>query len=225
MQAIGDIISYFFPYYFNCRAKKSTKIQLGENIWYFFPLCLYWKIYDIFSPCVFIFSPLGHAIIVLLSQTVYGGKICQIIFSRWTQSFFVTVSAYSNWGKIYDIFSPCVFIFPPCFFPLLAHAINCSTFTGGVLGENILSLCVNVFPLCQCFSPCVFIFSSLGHAIIVLLSQTVYWGKIWQEGNQILFFPLDTIFFCDSICVFQLGENIWYFFPRCLYFFPPRPCN
>ena len=32
MQAIGDIISYFFPYYFNCRAKKSTKIRLGENI-------------------------------------------------------------------------------------------------------------------------------------------------------------------------------------------------
>jgi hypothetical protein len=32
------------------------------------------KIYDIFSPCVFIFSPLGHAIIVLLSQTVYWGE-------------------------------------------------------------------------------------------------------------------------------------------------------
>jgi hypothetical protein len=32
MQAIGDIISYFFPYYFKCRAKKSTKIRLGENI-------------------------------------------------------------------------------------------------------------------------------------------------------------------------------------------------
>jgi hypothetical protein len=32
MQAIGDIISYFFPYYFNCRAEKSTKIRLGENI-------------------------------------------------------------------------------------------------------------------------------------------------------------------------------------------------
>jgi hypothetical protein len=31
-QAIGDIISYFFPYYFNCHAKKCTKIQLGENI-------------------------------------------------------------------------------------------------------------------------------------------------------------------------------------------------
>ncbi len=32
MQAIGDIISYFFPYYSNCRAKKNTKIRLGENI-------------------------------------------------------------------------------------------------------------------------------------------------------------------------------------------------
>jgi len=30
-------------------------------------------------------------------------------------------------------FSPCVFIFS-----LLGHAINCSTFAGGVLGENIL---------------------------------------------------------------------------------------
>ena len=32
MQAIGDIISYFLPYYFNCRAEKSTKIRLGENM-------------------------------------------------------------------------------------------------------------------------------------------------------------------------------------------------
>jgi hypothetical protein len=32
IQAIGDNISYFFPYYFNCHAKKCTKIQLGENI-------------------------------------------------------------------------------------------------------------------------------------------------------------------------------------------------
>jgi hypothetical protein len=32
------------------------------------------KIYDIFSPIVFIFSPLGHAIIFLLSQTVYWGE-------------------------------------------------------------------------------------------------------------------------------------------------------
>jgi hypothetical protein len=44
MQAIGDIISNFFPYYFNCHTKKSTKIKLGEN-----------TVNDIFSPCVFIF--------------------------------------------------------------------------------------------------------------------------------------------------------------------------
>jgi hypothetical protein len=31
-KAIGDIKSYFSPYYFNCHAKKCTKIQLGENI-------------------------------------------------------------------------------------------------------------------------------------------------------------------------------------------------
>ncbi len=41
----GHII-IFFPYYFNCRAKKSTKIKLG-------------KIYDIFPP---------------LSYGILGGK-------------------------------------------------------------------------------------------------------------------------------------------------------
>jgi len=35
------------------------------------------KIYDIFSPSVLIFSPLGHAIIFLLSQTVYWGEKCR----------------------------------------------------------------------------------------------------------------------------------------------------
>ncbi len=83
MQAIGDIISYFSPYYFSCLTKKSTKIHLGENIWYY-------------SPCAFIFSPLGHAIIVLLSQAVYWGKI-----------FFPSVS----------MFSPCVYVF------LSGHAV------------------------------------------------------------------------------------------------------
>jgi hypothetical protein len=51
----------FFPYYFNCHAKKCKKSKWG-------------KIYDIFSPSVFIFSPFGHAIIFLLSQTVYWGE-------------------------------------------------------------------------------------------------------------------------------------------------------
>ncbi len=44
------------------------------------------------------------------------------------------------------IFFPRVFIFS-----LLDHAINCSTFTGGVLRENILSLCVNFFPLAMLY--------------------------------------------------------------------------
>ncbi len=61
MQAIGDIISSFFPYFFIVALKRAQLSKWG-------------KIYDIFSPCVFIFSPLGHAIIVLLSQTVYWGE-------------------------------------------------------------------------------------------------------------------------------------------------------
>ena len=44
----------FFSYYFNCYTKRAQKSNWG-------------KIYDIFSP-------LGHAIIFLLSQTVYWGE-------------------------------------------------------------------------------------------------------------------------------------------------------
>ena len=40
MQAIGDIISYFSPIILIV-ALKGEQIQLGENIRYFFPLCLY----------------------------------------------------------------------------------------------------------------------------------------------------------------------------------------
>ncbi len=105
-----------------------------------------------FSQCLY----LGHAIIVLLSQTVYWGKILQegnqIIFFPLNTIFFCDSiwAEYINWGKIYDIFSPSVFIFPTVslFFPPVSsffHAINCSTFAGSVLGENIL---------CLCFSPC-----------------------------------------------------------------------
>ncbi len=134
MQAIGDIISYFFPYYFNCHSKKCTKIQLGENIWYFFSQCLN-------------FSPLGHAIIFLLSQTVYWGEN---IASGKSNHIFpaehnLFLYQYQSWvfqlgEKIWYFspcfFSPCVFIFSPCGFnfSLLGHAINCFTFAGGVLG-------------------------------------------------------------------------------------------
>ncbi len=61
MQAIGDKISYFSPIILIVALKSAQKSNWG-------------KIYDIFSPRVFIFSPLGHAIIFLLSQTVYWGE-------------------------------------------------------------------------------------------------------------------------------------------------------
>ena len=145
MQAIGDIISYFFPYYFNCHAKSAQQSNWG-------------KIYDIFSPSVFIFSPLGHAIIFLLSQTEYWGENIARgksihIFPAEHNLFCDNIWAeYINWGKIYDIFSPCLY-FSPCvfIFSLLGHAINYSTFAGGVLGENILCLCFYPWPCCMVF--------------------------------------------------------------------------
>ena len=63
MQAIGDIISYFSPYYFNCHAKKCTKIQLEENILYFFSQCLYF----------FPFRPCNN--FSTLTDCVLGGKM------------------------------------------------------------------------------------------------------------------------------------------------------
>ena len=156
--------------------------------------------YMIFSPSVFIFSPLGHAIIVLLSQTVYwGGKYCKreikSYFSRWTQSFFVTVSELSiSTGGNYIIFfpplslflplclyfSPCVFIFS-----LLGHAINCSTFAGGVLGENILCLC---FPwsCCMVFILPFFLDSFLDMSLrrnnIIFSPLVQFFSYLWQKN-------------------------------------------
>ena len=151
MQAIGDIISYFFPYYFICRAKKVQKSNWG-------------KIYDIFPPVSSFFSltpcnncstftdgALGenmsrgksnhtmfHKIMGSLEKNV-GNREHNIIFFPYYFNFHTKKSTKINWGKIYDIFSPWVFIFF-----LLGHHRRCT-------GENILSLCVNVFPLCLCF--------------------------------------------------------------------------
>ncbi len=54
------------------------------------------KRYDIFSLCVLIFPPLGHAIIVVLSHTVHWGEDIargksNNIFPAENKSFFVTV--------------------------------------------------------------------------------------------------------------------------------------
>ncbi len=40
MQTIGDIISYFFPYYFNCRAKRRTNPTGGKYMIFFSPVSL-----------------------------------------------------------------------------------------------------------------------------------------------------------------------------------------
>ena len=57
MQALGTSYHIFSPIILIVALKRAQKSHWG-------------KIYDIFSPCVFIFSPLDHAIIVLLSETV-----------------------------------------------------------------------------------------------------------------------------------------------------------
>ncbi len=154
MQAIGDIISYFFPLCPNIilivTLKRAQKSNQG-------------KIYDIFSPCVFIFPLLDYAIIVLLSQTVYWeenmarGKSNHIF-----PAFFVIVSAYFNRGKIYDIFSPCAFIFLLCLYFSPRPCNNCSTFTGGVRREIF-------FPSVSMFFPCIYVFPL---AMLYLPSQT-----------------------------------------------------
>jgi hypothetical protein len=119
MQALGDIISYFSPIILIVALKRAQKSNWG-------------KIYDIFSPCVFIFPPLDHAIIDILLQTVYwgenmarGNQIIQCSIKLWETkkkmqaigdiiSYFspiiliVTLKEHKNptEGKIDDIFSP-----------------------------------------------------------------------------------------------------------------------
>ncbi len=82
------------------------------------------------------------------------------------------------------------------------------------------------FPLCLYFfphRPC----NNCSTLTDGVLEENMARGKL-----KIIFFPLDTIFFCDSICAFLLGENIWYIFPRIndifspsVFFFPLRPIN
>ena len=154
MQAIGEIISYFFSYYFNCHAKKCTKSNWG-------------KIYDIFSPSVFIFSPLGHAIIVLLSQTVYWGE--NIARGKSNHIFpaehHLFLWQYLSWvfqlGENIWYFSPSVFIFAP----------------------------VSLF-----FPPVSSFFPSYAMQWIVLLLRAVNWGKIFL------------------VYVFPPGHAVWYLF-------------
>ncbi len=135
-----------------------------------------------------------------LTDCVLGGKYCKreikSYFSRWTQSFFCDSiwAEYFNWGKIYDIFSPSVFIFPPVsffspcvfIFSLLGHAINCSTFAGGVLGENIFCLCFSPWPWCMAFILPFFLDSFLDMSLrrnnIIFSPLVQFFSYLWQKN-------------------------------------------
>jgi hypothetical protein len=144
MPAIGDIISYFSSIILIVTLKSAQKSNWGKK-YEFFPL----------RPCNN-FST--------LTDSVLGGKYCKAksnhIFPADHNLF---LYQYQSWvfqlGGKYKIFFPPVFIFPPVslffsrvfIFSLLGHAINCSSFAGGVLGENILCLCFSPWPCCMVF--------------------------------------------------------------------------
>ena len=160
-----------------------------------------------FSPSVFIFSPLGHAIIFLLSQTVYWGeniargKSNHIFPAEHNLFLWQYLSWVFQLGKniwyffllslffpLCLFFSPCVFIFSPCvlIFSLLGHAINCSTFEGGVLGENILSLCFSPWPCCMVFILPFFLDSFLDMSLrknnIIFSPLVQFFSDLWQKN-------------------------------------------
>ncbi len=83
-------------------------------------------------------------------------------------------------------FSPCVFIFSPCvfIFSLVGHAINCSTFAGGVLGENIF--CFSPWPCCMVFILPFFLDSFLDMSLrrnnIIFSPLVQFFSYLWQNN-------------------------------------------
>jgi hypothetical protein len=130
------------------------------------------------------------------------GKSNQI-FSCCTQSFFVTESAYFSWGRICDIFFPCIVIFS-----LRGHAL----LSLAVYWGKIFFSCVSMF------FPCVSVFPP-GHAFTFLPRQLLVYEL---EENNIILPPWSSFIpTCDRKHVKNLiGERKWYIFP---YFhnFPP----
>ncbi len=112
------------------------------------------------------------------------------------------------------------YFFPPVsiFFPLGLYFFPsrtcniCSTFTGGVLGEYILSLCVNVFPLCLCFSPWPWCM------VLTLPSFLDSFFDMSLRRNNIIFSPWSSFFL--FVTEKLMGERKMVFFPISI-FFPP----
>ncbi len=88
-------------------------------------------------------------------------------------------------------FTPVSLFFPP------RPCNNCSTFTGGVLGENILSLFVNVSPLCLFFPLAMPLPSFLESFLVMSLRRN---NKIFSP--LVWFFPT-----CDRKLVKNLREE------------------
>ena len=125
MQAIGDIISYFFPYYFNCHAKKCTKIQLGENIWYFFSQCLYF----------FPLRPCNNFSTVYWGENNARGKSNHIFPAEHNLFLWQFLSWVFQLGENIWYFFPLSLFFPLClYFFLIRPCNNCSTFRDSVIG-------------------------------------------------------------------------------------------
>jgi len=188
MQAIGDIISYFFPYYFNCHAKKCTKIQLGENIWYFFSQCLY---FFPLRPC----NNCSTLTDCVLGENIARGKSNHIFPAEhnlflWQYLSWVFQLGENIWYffSLCLYFSPCVFIFSPrvFIFSLLGHAINCSTFEGGVQRKNILCLCFSPWPCCMVFVLPFFLDSFLDMSLrrnnIIFSPLVQFFSYLWQKN-------------------------------------------
>ncbi len=106
------------------------------------------------------------------------------------------------------IFAPVSLFFPPVssIFSLLGHVINCSTFAGGVLGENILCLCFSPWSCCMVSILPFFLDSFLDMSL---------------RRNNIIFPPWSSFFpTCDrKTCKKLMGERKRYFF--LFPYFPP----
>jgi hypothetical protein len=145
MQTIGDVISYFFPYYLIVALKSAQKSNRG-------------KIYDILFPCFLIFSPLGHAIIVLLSQAVYWGKIFFPLAMLYG-IYFTFLLVYELKEKQYNIFPP-----GPVFFLLVTEKL-----VKKLIGERkmVFSPISIFFPL----GPCCSLQCSLGCGLYLISKE------------------------------------------------------
>ncbi len=187
----------------------------------FFPLCLY---FFPLRPCnncsTFTDGVLGGK---------YGKREIKSYFSRWTQSFFVTVSAYSNWGKIYDIFSPVSLFFLPVslFFPsqVMQLIFLLSQMMYGTGGKYSFSLCQCFPPVSMFFPLCLYFFPLRPCNNCSTFTDGVLGENMARGKSNHIFLAGHNLFLRQYLRIPNGGKYMIFFHP-CLYFFPPpMPCN